>query len=151
MYSYTLVLRESSHSSMLVCPFTLVRRILGQSHVHLRLELITQVTVLFGRKMTRWLQSYQYIVPLADPIYPAIRHFYRVFYIRISLSTGPPKGSLLLGEVSKGHSELMTYTMNMLLDEWSSIYSNRFIHFKAPRLELQLELESRLESTTMTI
>lgn len=50
MCSYTLVLRESSHSSMLVCPFTLVCGILGQSHIHLRLELITQVTVLFDRK-----------------------------------------------------------------------------------------------------
>ncbi len=51
--SYTLVLWESSHSSMLICPFALVGGILGKSHVHLGFKLITQVAVLFHTKDRR--------------------------------------------------------------------------------------------------
>lgn len=35
---------------MLVCTFTLVSRVLGQSHIDLGLELVTQVAVLESRK-----------------------------------------------------------------------------------------------------
>lgn len=44
--TYNLVLWQSSYPTMLVCTFTLVSRVLGQSHVDLGLKLITQVTVL---------------------------------------------------------------------------------------------------------
>lgn len=60
---------------MLVCPFTLVSGILRQSHVHLRLKLITQVTVLLGKRGGR--DHYRQInkVLLTDPINTVIKHF----------------------------------------------------------------------------
>lgn len=45
-HTYTLVLWQSSYPSMLVCAFTLVCRVLGQSHINLWLELVAQVAVL---------------------------------------------------------------------------------------------------------
>lgn len=74
--SYTLVLRESGHSSVLVCPFTLVSGILGQSHIHLRLELITQVTVLLGKGGGQ--DHYRQIntkVLQTDPVSPVMKRF----------------------------------------------------------------------------
>ena len=50
--THVLVLGQTSHSPVLIGAFPLVGGVLGQSHVHLGLELITQVTVLrsAGRK-----------------------------------------------------------------------------------------------------
>ena len=51
--THVLVLGQTSHSPVLIGAFPLVGGVLGQSHVHLGLELITQVTVLRGKKQNK--------------------------------------------------------------------------------------------------
>ena len=52
---------------MLVCTFTLVSRVLGQSHVDLGLELIAQVAVLESQRTETSLQTHLQTLELKAP------------------------------------------------------------------------------------